>query len=157
VLRRRGVGGNAGQPALCYAPNHLERHDVDTIELRGLTFYGYHGAYAEEQKLGQRFVVDVRLGLDLAEAGRTDDLSRTVDYGKVAEMVRGIVEGPRFKLIEALAEALAVAILAAHPLVERIDVRVEKPSAPVSAAPSGLVAVEIHRRRNSLEDADVPW
>lgn len=129
---------------------------MDTIELRGLTFYGYHGAYAEEQKLGQRFVVDVRLGVDLAEAGRTDDLSRTVDYGKVAETVRRIVEGPRFKLIEALAEALAGAILDAHPLVERIDVRVEKPSAPVSAAPSGLVAVEIHRRRTQVEDVDAP-
>ena len=130
---------------------------MDTIELRGLTFYGYHGAYAEEQKLGQRFVVDVRLGLDLAEAGRTDDLSRTVDYGKVAETVRAIVEGRRFKLIEALAEALAGAILDAHALVETIDVRVEKPSAPVSAAPSGLVAVEIHRTRKTREDADVPW
>lgn len=127
---------------------------MDTIELRGLTFYGYHGAYVEEQTLGQRFVVDVRLGLDLAEAGRTDELSRTVDYGKVAETIKAIVEGPRFKLIEALAEALARAILDSHRMVDAVDVRVEKPSAPVSAAPSGLVAVEIRRTRNKTEDGD---
>lgn len=138
--------------ALCYAPHRLERASVDTIELRGLTFYGYHGAFAEEQRLGQRFVVDVRLGLDLAEAGRLDDLTRTVDYGKVAGTVRSIVEGPPFRLIEALAEALAGAILADHPPVQEIVVRVEKPSAPVAAAPSGLVAVEIRRRRGPSEE-----
>lgn len=122
---------------------------MDTIELRGLTFYGYHGAFAEEQRLGQRFVVDIRLGLDLAEAGRHDDLSRTVDYGKVAETARAIVEGPPFRLIEALAEALASAILEAHALVTEIEVRVAKPSAPIAVAPSGLVAVEIRRRRGA--------
>lgn len=129
---------------------------MDTIELRGLTFYGYHGAFAEERRLGQRFVVDLRLGLDLEAAGRTDDLTCTVDYSKVAQTARSIVEGRPFKLIEALAEALASAILESHPAVERIDVRVEKPSAPVAAAPSGLVAVEISRHRRSSEDVDAP-
>jgi dUTP pyrophosphatase len=122
---------------------------VDTIELRGLTFYGYHGAHDEEQRLGQRFVIDVRLGIDLEPAGRSDDLSRTVNYGLVAESVRGIVEGPPFRLIESLAEALAAAILEEHVLVAEVHVRVAKPSAPVAVAPTGLVAVEIHRRRAS--------
>jgi 7,8-dihydroneopterin aldolase/epimerase/oxygenase len=127
---------------------------VDTIELTGLTFYGYHGAFAEEQRLGQRFVVDVRLGLDLTEAGRSDDLTRTVDYGKVVEAVRAIVEGPPFRLIEALAETIAAAILTTYDRVQEIQVRVEKPSAPVAAAPSGLVAVEIRRRRAASEEND---
>ena len=122
---------------------------MDTIELRGLTFYGYHGAFAEEQRLGQRFVVDLRLGLDLQAAGQRDDLSRTIDYGKVAETVKAIVEGRPFRLIEALAEAVAAAILDAHALVVQVEVRVAKPSAPVAAAPSGLVAVEIRRGRGS--------
>ena len=129
---------------------------MDTIELRGLTYYGYHGAFAEEQRLGQRFVVDVRLGLDLADAGRLDDLSRTVDYGQVAETVRSIVEGTPFRLIEALAEALAMAILAGQAAVQEIVVRVEKPSAPIAAAPSGLVAVEIRRRRARSEETHAP-
>jgi dUTP pyrophosphatase len=120
---------------------------LDVIELRGLTWYGYHGAFAEEQRLGQRFVVDLRLTLDLAPAGRTDELSRTVDYGKVVDAARAIVEGPPFKLIEALAERIATAILEDFPLVDRVEVRVAKPSAPVAAAPSGLVAVEIGRSR----------
>jgi dUTP pyrophosphatase len=126
---------------------------VDVIELGGLTFYGYHGAFSEEQRLGQRFVVDLRLGLDLAAAGTSDDLQLTVDYGQVAQTARAIVEGPPFKLIEALAEALAAAILDGHPLVARVQVRVAKPSAPVAVAPSGLVAVEISRGRTGTDPA----
>ena len=141
---------------MCYARTGLERGSVDTIELRGLTFFGYHGAFAEEQRLGQRFVVDIRLGMSLAEAGRLDDLNKTVDYGKVAESVRSIVEGRPFRLIEALAETLAFAILTDYPLVQEISVRVEKPSAPIAAAPSGLVAVEIHRKRRSSEELNAP-
>ena len=120
---------------------------MDTIELQGLVHYGYHGALAEERRLGQRFVVDVRLGVNLEAAGRSDDLSRTVDYGAVAETVKGIVEGPSFRLIEALAEALATAILDAHALVQAVQIRVAKPSAPVKAAPAGTISVTIERRR----------
>jgi dUTP pyrophosphatase len=121
---------------------------LDTIELRRLTYYGYHGALPEEQRLGQRFVVSLHLGLDLASAGRTDDLSLTVDYDQVAQTVRDIVEGRPFRLIEALAEAIAIAILDGHPLVRQIDVAVEKPSAPVAAAPAGTIAVQIRRTRD---------
>jgi dUTP pyrophosphatase len=120
---------------------------VDVIELRGLTWYGYHGAFAEEQRLGQRFVVDLKLSVDLAAAGQTDDLDQTVDYGKVAEAVGAIVEGPPFKLIEALAEKLAATILNTYAAVERVEVRVAKPSAAIPSMPSGLVSVQISRAR----------
>ena len=120
---------------------------LDVIELRGLTWYGYHGAFAEEQRLGQRFVVDLRLLLDLAPAGRSDELARTVDYGKVVEAARAIVEGEPFKLIEALAERIAATILDSFPLVDRVEVRIANPSAPVAAAPSGQIAVQISRAR----------
>ena len=124
---------------------------MDLIELRNMTLYGYHGVLPEEQRLGQRFVVDVRLGLNLAAAGQRDDLTLTANYAEVAETVRGIVEGPPFQLIEALAEALAVAIFDQFPLVEHLTVRVGKPSAPVSTVPSAQVAVEISRAREQIE------
>ncbi|MFN8637190.1 MAG: deoxyuridine 5'-triphosphate nucleotidohydrolase [Chloroflexota bacterium] len=120
---------------------------MDTIELRGLTFYGYHGAFPEERRLGQRFVVDLRLGLDLAPAGQSDDLVKTVDYGRVAETVRSVVEGAPFQLIEALAEAVADSVLRQFSLVQTVAVRVEKPSAPVPTAPLGSIAVQIQRTR----------
>ena len=52
----------------------------DRILLNGMTFYGYHGVRPEEKELGQRFVVDVEMELDLRAAGTSDDLTDTVDY-----------------------------------------------------------------------------
>jgi dUTP pyrophosphatase len=131
------------------SPALVER--VDVIELRELTFYGYHGALAEEQRLGQRFIVDVRLGLGLEAAGRSDELAQTVNYAKVAETIQTIVEGRPFKLIEALAEAIAARILEGYTLVDEVYVRIAKPSAPIATVPSGLVAVEITRGRQERQ------
>ncbi len=85
----------------------------DRISLLGMAFFGYHGCLAEERANGQRFLVDAVLYLDLAEAGRTDDLSKTVDYGAVFDEVRAVVEGAPCRLLEAVAERVAQKLLAA--------------------------------------------
>ncbi|HCZ9747742.1 TPA: dihydroneopterin aldolase, partial [Staphylococcus aureus] len=54
----------------------------DTIFLKGMRFYGYHGALSAENEIGQIFKVDVTLKVDLAEAGRTDNVIDTVHYGE---------------------------------------------------------------------------
>jgi dihydroneopterin aldolase len=118
---------------------------ADRIILTGMRFYGYHGVYPEETRLGQSFVVDVELHAHLQAAGRTDDLELTVDYGKVYETVKEIVEGHPYKLIEALAEKLASVILEGFP-VDAVTVRVHKPKAPIPGPFDG-VTVEIQRRR----------
>lgn len=117
----------------------------DRIMLSGMRFYGYHGVYPEETRLGQTFLVDVELHADLHLAGSTDSLEHTVDYGKVYLAVREIVEGRPFQLIEALAEKIAGTVLEGFP-VTAVTVRVHKPQAPIPGAFDG-VTVEIHRRR----------
>jgi len=57
----------------------------DKLVLRGLSFYGFHGAKAEERKLGQKFVVDIDAWMDLTAAGKTDHLSDTVSYTAIYE------------------------------------------------------------------------
>lgn len=121
----------------------------DAIVLSGLTFYAHHGALAEERALGQRFVVDARLELDLAPAGRSDDLARTVNYADVWLVIREVVEGPPLSLVEAVAERVAAAILERFEQVEAAWVRVFKPSAPISGAVVGDVSVEIWRHRDA--------
>jgi dihydroneopterin aldolase len=118
-------------------------HD-DRILLTGLTFYGYHGVNPEERQLGQRFVVDVALTLDLEPAGQSDDLTRTIDYGAVYRLIRDMVEGPPCNLIEAVAERIAQAILS-RTGARLVEVRVAKPWAPVKGMVAGEVAVEISR------------
>ncbi len=84
---------------------------MDYIHLNEMEFYGYHGALPEETKLGQRFRVSVSLATDLAEAGKTDNLDKTVNYAEVYSVCRAIVEGEPVKLIEAVAEKIAANVM----------------------------------------------
>jgi dihydroneopterin aldolase len=120
---------------------------MDAILLRGLTFYGYHGARAEEHALGQRFVVDLRLELDLRLAGLSDDLADTVDYSRVHRAVAEILEGEPRNLIESVGERIAAALLDQFPPLRLVHVTVSKPGAPLPGATAGSVAVELSRAR----------
>jgi len=117
------------------------------MRLARMVFYGYHGAYPEENRLGQQFVVDLDLRLDLAPAGRSDDLAKTVNYADVYALVKRIVQGPPVKLIETLAENIATAVLGSYTNINEATVSVTKPHPPFDAAFDG-VTVELRRRRN---------
>jgi dihydroneopterin aldolase len=117
----------------------------DKITLKGMRFFGYHGVFPEEAKLGQSFIVDVELYADLRAAGETDELSRTINYAAVYAAVKEIVEGHPFRLIEAVAERVAGRILEAF-RVREVVVRVHKPNAPIPG-PIDCVTVEIRRSR----------
>ncbi len=118
----------------------------DTLTLSRLRFFAHHGILPEEAARGQDFEVTVQLELPLGDAGRADDLQRTVDYRAVREVVRGVMEGPPRKLVEALAEAIAEEVLLAFPPVDAVGVEVVKPRPPVDFASAGLV-VRIRRTR----------
>ena len=117
----------------------------DRIRLAGVRARGFHGVLAEEKRDGQEFVVDVELMLDLAPAGSSDDLTRTVNYAEVGADVVARIEGPSLDLIEALAEQIAGDALA-RPGVRAVEVTVHKPEAPVGV-PFGDVAVTVTRTR----------
>ncbi len=103
----------------------------DRITLTGLRVRGHHGVLPRERRDGQDFLVDVVLHLDLGPAGETDDLTRTVDYGELAERLADVVAGEPVNLLETLAARLAEVCLSAGP-VERVEVTVHKPSAPIT-------------------------
>jgi dihydroneopterin aldolase len=117
----------------------------DRILLTGMVFRGRHGVHERERRDGQRFEVDVELWVDLQAAGRSDDLARTVDYAAVRETVREIVEGEPYRLIEALAESIAAALLSTYP-VDEVTVRVRKPEVDLGGPLAG-VGIEIRRGR----------
>lgn len=119
----------------------------DRIILEGMVFFGRHGTRPEEQALGQPFVVDVALRLDLRAAGAADDLDQTVDYSQVHRAARAIVEGPPLRLTEAVAERIAAAVLAEHPRVEAVEVRVRKPNVRLEDTVLAGSVVEILRAR----------
>jgi dihydroneopterin aldolase len=119
---------------------------TDRIVLANLAFQARHGVEPREKVEAQRFEVDVELELDLGPAGRTDDLATTANYAEVYATVKPIVEGPPVDLIEALAEAIAEAVLASQPLADAVVVRVRKPEVRLGG-PLDHAAVEIRRLR----------
>ena len=121
----------------------------DEIFLEGLRFYGYHGVNPEERVLGQRFVVDVSISLDLHQPGASDQLDDTVSYSDLYKLVRGIVEGEPRQLLEAVAEAIASAVFQAFPPVLAVSVTLRKPEAPLKGAILDAAGVRIVRSRAS--------
>jgi len=119
---------------------------MDRMRIQAMEFFGYHGVFPEENKLGQRFIVDLELALDLTPAAQSDDLSRTVNYADVHETVKRIVEGPPCKLIETLAHKIASEILSTYTIIHEATVAVTKPHPPLDIRFGG-VTVEIRRRR----------
>ena len=103
----------------------------DRIELRGLRAMGTHGALPEEQFRAQPFEVDIDVVADLADAGRTDALHDTVDYGALAHAVERVVTRERFHLLERLAERIAEEVRA-DSRVTAVTVTVRKLRPPVA-------------------------
>ncbi|MCK9897069.1 dihydroneopterin aldolase [Frankia sp. AgB32] len=118
---------------------------VDHITLTGLRVRGRHGVLPAERELGQEFVVDAVIWLDMSPAAHGDDVTLTVHYGELAETLAGIVGGEPVDLIETLAYRLADACLA-HDRVTRARVTVHKPAAPIPLAFTD-VAVTVTRDR----------
>lgn len=118
---------------------------MDKILLQGIQFYGYHGLSAEERAVGGRYAVDIELTLDLRAAGRSDHIADTVSYSAVHRLALEIGQGRSFHLIEALAQAIAEAVLERFP-VEEVLIRVKKQPPPTEGI-LDYAGVEIRRRR----------
>lgn len=118
---------------------------TDLVQLRGLRAVGICGVLPEEQARPQPIEVDLDLALDLAQAGASDDLADTVDYGAVCQMVVEVVTIGRYQLLEKLAERLAREVLKIEAVGEvTVWVRKLRPPVPQQLATSG---VRITRRR----------
>jgi dihydroneopterin aldolase len=113
----------------------------DRIELRGLRAVGTHGVLPEEHQRAQPFEVDLDVEVDLADAGRSDALGDTIDYGALCEVVVRVITGPHAQLLEHLATRIAEAVLdSAGPRAEAVTVTVRKlrPPVAVELASSGV-------------------
>ncbi|CAM3780936.1 dihydroneopterin aldolase [Cytobacillus oceanisediminis] len=119
---------------------------MDKIYVNQVEFYGYHGVFPEETRLGQRFVVDLIVETDLKKAGETDNLEDSINYGELYTVCKEVVEGKPYKLVEAVAEKLSGELLGRFPLISQLTVKVIKPDPPIPGHYKS-VAVEITRGR----------
>lgn len=116
------------------------------VRLGGLRLAGVHGVHAQERERAQPFVVDLELRLDLAAAGRGDDLTATCDYSRAARVAAEVLAGPPRNLIESLAWEIAGRLLAEFDQLREVRVRVHKPEAPIGL-PFADVSAEVRRVR----------
>ena len=117
---------------------------MDQIIIENLEIFGYHGVFEEEAFLGQKFIVNARLYLDTRPAGQTDDLTQSLDYGEVCQFIKKLVETERYMLIEKIAEEIASGLLLTYDLLQKVEITVKKPWAPVRVH-LDTVAVRIER------------
>ena len=116
---------------------------LDTVVVEGIRGTGFHGVLPTEKDTGQLFLADVVVHLDTRVAGRSDDLSKTVDYSQIADLAAEVLAAAEPDLVEAVAERIALRVLELDNVVA-VDVTVHKPQAPLAVEFSD-VAVTIRR------------
>lgn len=118
---------------------------MDKIFLNGMQFYAYHGVFEAENKLGQIFIVDVTLDVDLKQAGESDALEHTVNYGAVYEDVKREMM-VQSKLLEHVAERIAKTLFNHYNQIMALKVKITKQNPPIHGVYNG-VGIEIIRER----------
>lgn len=117
---------------------------MDQIKIKDLEVFANHGVFPEETKLGQKFLVSCTLYVNTRKAGKSDDLEASVHYGLVSHLIKKEMEEHTYKLIEAVAEHLAEAVLLYDDKIQKVEIEVKKPWAPVGL-PLDTVSVAITR------------
>lgn len=103
---------------------------MGTISLEGLEFFAYHGFYDEEQKIGNKYAVDITVTADFSEAARKDRLSATVNYEELYRIAATTMQRPA-RLLEHIAHSIIEEIRQHYPNVNSVEVSVSKFNPPV--------------------------
>jgi len=118
---------------------------MDKIILKGIQFYGYHGVSEVEREVGQKYAVDITIPFELEQAGKSDNIEKTINYSKIYEIVMQVGTSESFKLIETLAQKIADSILDNFP-INSVTLKVMKLTPPI-AGTLDFAGVEITRKR----------
>ncbi len=120
----------------------------DKIVIKGLHCSVRVGVKKEEQEVRRNCELDITLYFDLSDAGKTDELDRTVNYSKVIDMVLEISESAQHKLLESFAYRLFDEIFQ-RTAARRVLLRVKKMNPPIEGR-FQYVGVELWRNREEF-------
>lgn len=118
---------------------------MGAIRIKNLEVFGHHGVYKEENMLGQKFIIDADLHLDVRKASKRDEITESVHYGEICEFICDFMQKNTFKLLETVADKLAAALLMEYDLLWWVDLEVKKPWAPIPL-PVNMVSVRANRK-----------
>ena len=113
------------------------------IKLKNMQFYGYHGFYDHEKKLGAPFEVDVEITKSFSQLASADDINLTINYDSIFSLVNNLVTNSKYNLIETLAEKISNKILSDYD-INKVVVRVRKPKVQINGI---LDTVEVETKK----------
>lgn len=122
----------------------MDSRELDRIHIKNLEVFGKHGVFPEENRLGQKFLINATFYTNTREAGLKDDLTKSIHYGEVSHFMTSFMMEHTFQLIETAAEQMARAVLLQFPRMEQIKLEILKPWAPIGL-PLESVSVEVTR------------
>jgi dihydroneopterin aldolase len=103
---------------------------LGTISLEGLEFFAYHGYYPEEQRIGNKYALDITINTDFIEAAVKDKLSATVNYETLYQIAAKVMQEPA-KLLEHIGFKVIASVREHYPDVQKVTVRVSKFNPPI--------------------------
>ena len=103
------------------------------IVINGLNVFGHHGVYEQEKSNGQNFIVNIVADTSFEEAQKSDDLSKTIDYGTMCIFIKKYFEEHAYDLLEKAANELALELIYTFTGIDNLTLEVLKPDAPISA------------------------
>ena len=106
------------------------------IELQGMEFYAYHGVMPQERAVGNRFVVDLEIAVDVVAATSSDQLEDTLSYADIYDLVSEEMATPS-KLIEHVAGRIVERLHSSYPQISSLWVRVTKKTPPMKGVMQG--------------------
>ncbi len=113
-----------------FTNHHATTHHMGQIALEGMEFFAFHGYYDEEQKIGNKYGVDLYIQTDLLAAGESDKLQQTVNYEVLYRLVAEEMRAPA-RLLEHVAHRVLDRIMAELPHVRKVKVNVSKFNPPL--------------------------
>ena len=103
----------------------------NSIRLNNMKFYAFHGVMEQEKKAGNTFIVNLELFTDLSKASETDELSDTINYAEIYDIVKTEMEIPS-NLLEHVAGRILRKIKQQFPVIEKIKICLSKEKPPVA-------------------------
>ena len=118
---------------------------MDTIKLKNIRTFSYHGCLVEESKIGSDYSVDLEIKADLEKSMQSDELADTVDYVHLNKIVTEEMT-IRSKLLEHVAKRIVDRVFKEIPMVMKVIVGVSKINPPIGGDVQA-VTIEIEENR----------
>ena len=102
------------------------------IRFDGLRIFAYHGVLPQENHVGAMYTINLKLTTDFLAASQTDELSHTINYAEVFQVVRSEMLQPS-KLLEHVVYRISQKLFASFPNISAIDISLYKENPPMGA------------------------